>query len=176
MNEAEQKQFVADRMDSDLQFVLADSGVSLAGQVAIARHYGNMRKFRAVGDTRAEVRRACLADFAIPQDTPAETASIVSAWEVAQEYISKEVEIRAEAKGWVGGTRISHVGGLKFGHAMRRSALQRGPVAVKQHIVLGPKPVQPTFFWCGFAVAIAFFTGSVVTFLWLVWSANSEDL
>ena len=88
-------------MDSDLQFVLADSGVTLAGQVAIARHYGSLRKFRAIGDTRAEVRRACLADFAIPQDTPesrAEAAAIVSSWEVAQEYISKEVEIRAEAK------------------------------------------------------------------------------
>eukprot|EP00435_Cladocopium_sp_Y103_P003553 s890_g1.t1 len=46
--------FVADHMDSDLQFVLADSGVSLTGQVAIARHYGNMRK--SVGDTRAEVK------------------------------------------------------------------------------------------------------------------------
>ena len=101
MDEAQQKEYVAAHMDSDLQFVLADSGVSLEGQVAIARRYGNMRKFRAVGDTRADVRRACLNDFAIPQDTPesrAETAAVVSAWEVAQEYISKEVEIRAEAK------------------------------------------------------------------------------
>ena len=101
MDEAQQKEYVAAHMDSDLQFVLSDSGVSLEGQVAIARRYGNMRKFRAVGDTRADVRRACLNDFAIPQDTPesrAETAAMVSAWEVAQEYISKEVEIRAEAK------------------------------------------------------------------------------
>eukprot|EP00435_Cladocopium_sp_Y103_P066780 s1436_g29.t1 len=92
MNEAEQKQFVAD---------LGDSGVSLPGQVAIARRYGSLRKFRAVGDTRAEVRRACLTDFAIPQDTPdgrAETAAVVSSWEIAQEFINKEVEIRAEAK------------------------------------------------------------------------------
>eukprot|EP00435_Cladocopium_sp_Y103_P056936 s2941_g19.t1 len=88
-------------MDSDLQFVLSDSGVSLEGQVAIARRYGSLRKFRALGDTRAEIRQACLHDFAIPQDTPdsrAETAAIVSSWEVAQEYIAKETEIRAEAK------------------------------------------------------------------------------
>eukprot|EP00435_Cladocopium_sp_Y103_P076267 s462_g85.t1 len=101
MNEAEQKEFVATNMDSDLQFVLADSGVTLNGQVSIARRYGSLRKFRAVGDSRAEVRRACLQDFAIPQDTPdsrAEAAAMVSAWEVAQEYIWKEVEIRAEAK------------------------------------------------------------------------------
>ena len=101
MDEAAQKEFISANMDSDLQFILADSGVSLTGQVAIARRYGNMRKFRAVGDTRAEVRRSCLQDFGIPQDTPdsrAETAAVVSAWEVAQEYIAKEVEIRAEAK------------------------------------------------------------------------------
>ena len=101
MDEPAQKQFVADNMDSDLQFVLADSGVELEHQVAIARHYGSLRKFRALGDTRAEVRRACLHDFAIPQDTPegrAQSASVVSSWEVAQEYIAKEVEIRAEAK------------------------------------------------------------------------------
>ena len=101
MDEAGQKEFISANMDSDLQFILADSGVTLTGQVAIARRYGNMRKFRAVGDTRAEVRRSCLQDFGIPQDTPdsrAETAAVVSAWEVAQEYIAKEVEIRAEAK------------------------------------------------------------------------------
>ena len=101
MDEAQQKEFVANNMDSDLQFILSDSGVSLEGQVSIARRYGSMRKFRAVGDTRADVRRSCLQDFAIVQDTPdgrAETAAVVSAWEVAQEYISKEVEIRAEAK------------------------------------------------------------------------------
>ena len=101
MDEAQQKEFVSNNMDSDLQFILSDSGVSLEGQVSIARRYGSMRKFRAVGDTRADVRRSCLQDFAIVQDTPdgrAETAAVVSAWEVAQEYISKEVEIRAEAK------------------------------------------------------------------------------
>ena len=101
MNEAEQKEYVALHMDSDLQLVLSDSGVTLQGQVAIARRYGSLRKFRAIGDTRADFRRACLNDFAIPQDTPdsrAEAATVVSSWEIAQEYIAKEVEIRAEAK------------------------------------------------------------------------------
>eukprot|EP00435_Cladocopium_sp_Y103_P065408 s26_g27.t1 len=97
MNEAEQEEFAA----ASLQFVLTDSGVTSHGQVSIAPRYGSMRKFRAAGDTRAEVRRACLTDFAILHDTPdsrAEAAAVVSAWEVAQEYNAKEVEIRAEAK------------------------------------------------------------------------------
>jgi hypothetical protein len=101
MDERQQKEIIAANMDSDLQFVLSDNGVSLAGQVAVARRYGSLRKFRALGDTRAEIRQACLQDFAIPQDNPAdraETAAVVSAWEVAQEFIQKETEIRAEAK------------------------------------------------------------------------------
>lgn len=101
MTEAEQKEFVSSRMDSDLQFVLADSGVSLQTQVAVARFYGSLKKFNAIGDNRPAVRTLCLQDFGIPQDTPegrAETASVVSAWEAAQEYINKETELRAEAK------------------------------------------------------------------------------
>jgi hypothetical protein len=101
MDEQQQKEFISEHMDSDLQFVLSDNGVSLGAQVAVARRYGTLRKFRALGDTRAEIRLACLQDFAIPQDNPAdraETAAIVSSWEVAQEFIAKETEIRAEAK------------------------------------------------------------------------------
>lgn len=101
MTENEQRLFVAERMDSDLQFILADSGVSLSGMTAIARRYGTLKKFNAIADTRAEVRSSCLHDFAIPQDSPenrAEVASIVAAWESAQEYVSKELELRAEAK------------------------------------------------------------------------------
>lgn len=101
MTPDEQRQFVADRMDSDLQFILSDCGVSLDGMVAVSRRFGTLKKFNAIGDSRADVRAACLHDFAITQDTPddrAEVAAIVSAWESAQEYVSKELELRAEAK------------------------------------------------------------------------------
>ena len=101
MTVEEQKEFISTRMDSDLQFVLSDSGVSLESMVAIARHYGTLKKFNAIADTRGEMRTACRQDFAIPQDNPvgrAETASLVAAWESAQEYVSKELELRAEAK------------------------------------------------------------------------------
>ena len=69
--------------------------------VAVARRYGSLRRFNALGDDRAAIRTACLHDFALPQDTPdnrAQVAAIVSAWETAQEYVAKETEIRAEAK------------------------------------------------------------------------------
>ena len=101
MDEAAQRQFVADNMDSDLQFVMAESGVSLANQVAVPRHYGSMRRFNAIADDGGTLRTVCLQDFAMVQDNPvgrAQIASIVSAWETAREMIAKEMEFRAEAK------------------------------------------------------------------------------
>ena len=99
--DAADREFIAQNMDSDLQFILSDSGVSVRRQAAIARRYGSLRKFNAIGDDRAQIRNACLHDFAVAQDTPenrAEVASIVAAWETAKEFVSKEVELRAEAK------------------------------------------------------------------------------
>ena len=96
-----QLEFVRDNMDADLQFILGESGVSVENQAAIARHYGSLRKFSALGDDRAAIRTCCLQDFAIPSDTPAsrsQTASVVAAWETAKEYMAKEVELKAEAK------------------------------------------------------------------------------
>ena len=95
------EKFVQSHMDADLQFILGDAGVSLAHQVAIARHYGSLRKFSAVGDDRAAVRTACLQDFALPADTPenrSQIAAIVSSWETSKEYLAKEIELKAEAK------------------------------------------------------------------------------
>ena len=101
MNPAEQREFIATNMDSDLQFILDDAGVVIGNMVAIARRFGTLKRFNALGDDRAAIRAACLADFAIPQDTPdnrAQVAAVVTAWETAQEYVSKEIELRAESK------------------------------------------------------------------------------
>ena len=95
------REYISQNMDADLQFILSESGVSVHRQAAIARRYGSLRKFNAIGDDRPQIRTACLQDFAIPQDTPenrAEVASIVAAWETAKEFVAKEIELRAEAK------------------------------------------------------------------------------
>eukprot|EP00435_Cladocopium_sp_Y103_P025733 s2122_g6.t1 len=96
-----QREFVKDNMDADLQFILGESGVNLQHQVAIARHYGSLRKFSALGDDRPAIRTACLQDFAIVADSPenrSQIAAVVSAWETAEEYLAKEIELKAEAK------------------------------------------------------------------------------
>ena len=102
MTPQEQREYVSEHMDADMQFVASEAGVHLDHQVAIARYYGSLRKFGAIADDRAGVRAACLHDFAIPQDTPvnrSQVAAIVTAWETAKELVAKETEIRAEAKG-----------------------------------------------------------------------------
>ena len=138
MDPVAQRQYVQTNMDSDLQFILGESGVMLELQVAIARHYGNLRKFTALGDDRASIRTSCLQDFAIVADTPerrSQIASIVAAWETAKEYMSKEVELKAEAK-VLGQPRVLQI--------HERQAMLRAVEAI--HGVLGdsecPSPKQ----------------------------------
>ena len=76
--DAADREFIAQNMDSDLQFILSDSGVSVRRQAAIARRYGSLRKFNAIGDDRAQIRNACLHDFAVAQDTPENRAEVAS--------------------------------------------------------------------------------------------------
>lgn len=100
MDPPAEREFIKDHMDSDLQFILGESGVSWTNQVSIARHYGSLRKFNALGDDRAAIRTSCLQDFAIVADSPenlSQIAAIVSAWETATEYLAKEFELKAEA-------------------------------------------------------------------------------
>ena len=92
MDPPAEREFIKDHMDSDLQFILGESGVSLTNQVSIARHYGSFRKFTALGDDRAAIRASCLQDFAIVADSPenlSQIAAIVSAWETATEYLAE---------------------------------------------------------------------------------------
>ena len=94
MDPTGQREFVQSHVDSDLQFILSDSRVALVHQVAVARHYGSLRKFSALGDDRAAIRTACLQDFALPADSPenrSQIAAIVPAWETSKEYLSKRL-------------------------------------------------------------------------------------
>ena len=101
LDDAGRRAYIASHMDSDIQFILGESGVSVATQYNIAQAYTTLRRFSALADDRAGVRQACRDDFALPGDTPqsrAEVASVVVAWETSKEFIAKEVELRAESK------------------------------------------------------------------------------
>ena len=96
------RQFIADNVSSDLQYVLDEAGISLANQYAITQHYRNLRQFRSIADQKNDLREALKADFALdPATSPAvraEVAKVVTAWEVASELASKEQELKAESK------------------------------------------------------------------------------
>ena len=96
------RQYIADNVSSDLQYVLDEAGIALVNQYAIAQHYRNLRQFRSIADQKNEVRATLKSDFALdPAASPAtraEVARIVTAWEVASELASKEQELKAESK------------------------------------------------------------------------------
>ena len=46
------RQFIADNVSSDLQYVLDEAGISLANQYAITQHYRNLRQFRSIADQK----------------------------------------------------------------------------------------------------------------------------
>ena len=101
LTEAEMREYVSSHVDSDLQFVLEDSGVELRWQHNIALLYTSLRRFSAIGDDRAEVRSFAHSDFTIPNDTPqgrAQISAVIAAWEASKGLVAKELETRAESK------------------------------------------------------------------------------
>ena len=104
---AQMREYVSREMDADLMFIFAEAGVVLQSQFehATAR-YNSVRKFSGIDDTRIAVRVALAADLTLDVNAapPAgalarqELAALVSSWEVAQEQIKKEIDIRAEAR------------------------------------------------------------------------------
>ena len=98
-SEAEQRAEIS-KMDSDLQFVLQEASASLGTQYRVACMHQSRRRFQAIADTREQARIAA-RDFHLDHETAAgrvEIASVVAAWELAKEFASKEVELKAEAK------------------------------------------------------------------------------
>ena len=61
--------------------------------------------------------------------------------------------------------------GLIMGlHSRKLRAVERGQVAIQQHILLGIKPKFPQWISCGFAVLCGFFTGAICMLAWLLTS------
>lgn len=104
---AVQRTYLNDHVDADLMFIWAESGMNLQTQhdLAVAL-YRTVRKFAGIEDDRVKVRAAMAADLGLDVNAIApqgalnrqELAAIVSAWEMATETISKELQIRAESR------------------------------------------------------------------------------
>lgn len=96
------RQYLADHVSSDLQFVWSDNDVSLQNQYNLAQHYKSLKVFATISDSKADLRAALRADFQLDVSTSpavrAEVARIISAWEMSQELSQKEQQLRAESK------------------------------------------------------------------------------
>ena len=79
-SDAEMREYVTTHADSDLQFILQDSAVSLRVQHQIAQGYPTLKRFSALGDTRAEVRTAAMADFGLDPTRAHEGAQKWQQW------------------------------------------------------------------------------------------------
>ena len=102
VDDAARRLFLHTEVDSDLVYVWDEAGVSLEHQYLLGQDYRTVRKFSAIGDTRAEARQAFIAD--IPLDPAAGAAQraalagLVTAWQVSSELNDKDIQNRAEAK------------------------------------------------------------------------------
>lgn len=94
-------------IDVDLTWIWSQSEVPLELQYRIAQSSINtLRKFSSLEDDRAKIRAAMAADYALdvnaaaPAGPRARTAlaAIVSAWEVAREQMTRDIQVRAESK------------------------------------------------------------------------------
>eukprot|EP00439_Symbiodinium_sp_Y106_P006906 s11981_g1.t1 len=120
-SEAEQKAEVA-KMDSDLQYVLQEASASLSTQYQVALRHQSRRRFQAIADDRAGARVAA-RDFGLDHNSAAgrvEIAAVVAAWELAKEFASKEIELRAEAKVESLQTSIDPTGHVRVTKTMQR--------------------------------------------------------
>ncbi|CAE7523389.1 glyQS [Symbiodinium microadriaticum] len=64
-------------------------------------HFDTIGKFSAYADTRATIRTALRDDFALEGDTlekRSAVAAVIMAWESCKSYVTKEADIKAEAK------------------------------------------------------------------------------
>ena len=94
--------YLAESVSADLAYILDGAGVDEQLQFDITQHYKTVRRFSALGDDRASVRAALLADFALnPADgaaVRAQVGAVVSAWEASSDFIEADMKIRAEPK------------------------------------------------------------------------------
>ena len=90
-----------DKVSSDLVHLLQEAGVPLGLQYRMTLHFDTIGKFSAYADTRATIRTALRDDFALEGDSlekRSAVAAVIMAWESCKSYVTKEADIKAEAK------------------------------------------------------------------------------
>jgi hypothetical protein len=100
------RDFLKTAVAPDLLYIWDEVDMPLDLQYEIGHHYKTVRLFASMADTRTEVRgmaddfklKVTDQDPAIKADAKSQMAKLVACWESAKEFVSKEAELRAEAK------------------------------------------------------------------------------
>ena len=103
MSSAQQKaQFVEEHVSADLQFLWSDSGVELDIQYDLSQNYKSVRMFASMADDRADLKKALKDQYNLDPAADAATrvkvATVICAFESAQEFVEQEAKLRAEQK------------------------------------------------------------------------------
>ncbi len=102
LDDPARRDYLQREVAADLLFVWDEAGVSLPHQYELGQNYKSVRKFAALGDTKAQVRTAFAADLAVDVDAGAANraamACLVTSWQVAVEMTEREIQARVEAK------------------------------------------------------------------------------
>jgi hypothetical protein len=94
-NPALRRQYVAESVSAVFAYILVDAVVEVLVQYVFTQHYRTVRRFSTLGDDRASVRAALLADFGLNPATGAavraQVGAVVSAWEASSDFFEETV-------------------------------------------------------------------------------------
>ena len=124
LDDAQRRNFLQREVAADLLFIWDEAGVALEHQYDLGQNYRSIRKFAAIGDTKAEVRAAFTADLGIDiaagAARRAEMACLVTAWQVGVEVTEKEIQARVEAKNLGVPRQVTHADRIALLSAFER--------------------------------------------------------
>ena len=124
LDDAQRRNFLQREVAADLLFIWDEAGVALEHQYDLGQNYRSIRKFAAIGDTKAEVRAAFAADFGVDiaagAARRAEMACLVTAWQVGVEVTEKEIQARVEAKNLGVPRQVTHADRIALLSAFER--------------------------------------------------------
>ena len=99
------RDYLAQHVSSDLQYIWQEADVALSTQYDLAQHYKTVKVFSSMCDTKAELREALRTDFrldpAANAGVRADVAQVITAWEMSKRWQTKRRTCRLKQRFWV---------------------------------------------------------------------------
>ena len=96
------REYLAQHVSSDLQYVLQEAGVALSTQYDLAQHYKTVKVFSSMCETKAELREALRTDSRLDPASNAgvraDVAKVITARDMSKTLADKEKGLQVETK------------------------------------------------------------------------------